>query len=320
MPAARRPNLAPGSSELIRLRDRIRKYRRIAVKYAGRGATSVYRLLRRAGLEQPYQLVIRTYRPNPTQWPAELRLSVAAIADIHFGEPYLGLDRLQMIIDTTNATRPDLIVLLGDYGATHHHAIEHRQQMTTLARAASRLSAPLGVFAVLGNHDWSADPAALIRGAGPVVGEALVSAGIQVLENDAVRLEHHGRPFWLAGLGDQLARVRGGRGVDDLPGTISKMTDDAPAILLAHEPDVFPAVPSRFALTLAGHTHGGQIRVFGYPLYVPSRYGRRYVHGHVIEDDRHLVVAAGVGATDLPIRIGVPPEIALVQLGGTARC
>jgi predicted MPP superfamily phosphohydrolase len=134
-----------------------------------------------------------------------------------------------------------------------------------------------------------------------------------------VRLTKGGRPFWLLGLGDQLALLRRGpkryRGVDDLAGTLAQVTDDAPAILLAHEPDIFPEAPHRVALTLSGHTHGGQVRLLGWSPLVPSRYGNRYAYGHVVEDGRHLVVSGGLGTSILPVRLGVPPEIVLVDLG-----
>src|SRR4051812_37491596 len=140
-----------------------------------------------------------------------------------------------------------------------------------------------------------------------------------ILENEAVRLTKDGRPFWLVGLGDQLALLQPGRkryrGVDDLPGALAKTTDDAPAILLAHEPDIFPEVPDRVALTLSGHTHGGQVRLFNYSPLVPSRYGNRYAYGHVVEDERHLIVCGGLGTSILPVRFGVPPEVVVVDLG-----
>ena len=147
--------------------------------------------------------------------------------------------------------------------------------------------------------------------------------GVPVYENDVVRLSHNGRPFWLAGLGDQIAfferrrkgvRRRNFEGVHDLDGTLAKVTDDAPVILLAHEPDIFPRVPPRVSLTLSGHTHGGQVRMFGYSPMVPSRYGNRYAYGHIIEDNRHLVVSGGLGCSILPVRIGVPPEIVMVDV------
>ena len=148
-----------------------------------------------------------------------------------------------------------------------------------------------------------------------------MQAGLSVLENDALRLVKDGRPFWLLGLGDQIALLRKPRllGIDDLPGTLAKLTDDAPAILLAHEPDIFPKVPARVALTLSGHTHGGQVRLFGYSPVVPSRFGNRYAYGHVVENGRHLVVSGGLGTSIAPIRFGVPPEIVLVALGGGPR-
>jgi predicted MPP superfamily phosphohydrolase len=146
----------------------------------------------------------------------------------------------------------------------------------------------------------------------------LEAVGIPVLENDAVRLDKDGRPFWLLGLGDQLALLgQPVTGVDDLDGTLAKLTDDAPAILLAHEPDIFPQVPDRVALTLSGHTHGGQVRILGYSPVVPSYYGNRYAYGHVVENDRHLIVSGGLGTSIMPVRFGVPPEIVHLTLGRT---
>src|SRR5262249_37798046 len=123
-----------------------------------------------------------------------------------------------------------------------------------------------------------------------------------------------------AGLGDQLAYRMGDglfRGADDMNKTLSQIGDDtSPAILLAHEPDIFPRVPARFGLTLAGHTHGGQVKLplIGRPL-VPSIFGQRYAYGHVVENGRHLIVSGGLGVSNLPVRLGVPPEIVLIELG-----
>jgi uncharacterized protein len=135
-------------------------------------------------------------------------------------------------------------------------------------------------------------------------------------------LSHKGKPFWLAGLGDQMAfmpisRQRGIRsGIDDLPKTIAAITDDAPALLMAHEPDIFPRVPKRFALTLCGHTHGGQVNLFGWRPAAGSRLSRVYPRGHFSENGRDLLVSSGLGCSILPIRFGVPPEIMVVELGG----
>jgi uncharacterized protein len=107
------------------------------------------------------------------------------------------------------------------------------------------------------------------------------------------------------------------RGVDDLAGTLAQVTDDAPIILLAHEPDIFPSVTDRVALTISGHTHGGQVRLAGFSPVVPSRFGNRYAYGHVTERDRHLIVSGGLGCSVLPVRFGVPPEVVMVELGGS---
>jgi hypothetical protein len=285
------------------------------------------------GLE-PFSLRIQRYSLTPRNWPHGLRLRIAALADVHACRPWMEATRIRAIAEQTNALEPDVIVLLGDYTAAHRW-VTGRVEAREWAAALSVLRARLGVYAILGNHDWWRDKAAQIAGKGPVVSRlALEDAGIPVLENDVVRLENAGSPFWIAGLGDQLAfvvRGQGGtrfRGIDDLPGTLARVTDGAPVVLLAHEPDIFPRVPNRVALVLSGHTHGGQVRLFGYSPVVPSRYGNRYAYGHVIESTiaaapatggdnppRHLVVSGGLGCSMVPMRVGVPPEITVVTVG-----
>jgi predicted MPP superfamily phosphohydrolase len=119
--------------------------------------------------------------------------------------------------------------------------------------------------------------------------------------------------------GDQIAyRLGQGRfrGVDDLAGTLAQVRADDPVLLLAHEPDIFPRVPPRVALTLSGHTHGGQIRLpLIWPALVPSRYGARFAYGHVVENDRHPIASGGLGTSVVPARLGVPPEIVHIVLG-----
>jgi uncharacterized protein len=270
------------------------------------------------GLEPAFRLRVERYGLVPSAWPAGLSLSVAVVADIHAGEPYMPVSRVEEIVESTNALGADVVVLLGDYVAGHRF-MTRQVGMAEVAPALAQLKAPLGVFSILGNHDWWDDFVAQRERMGPIIAaRALREAGISVLENDAVRLVKDGQPFWIAGLGDQIAFLRGrGRfdGVDDLPGTLAQVTDEAPVILLAHEPDIFPKVPKRVALTLAGHTHGGQVRLFGYSPMVPSKYGNRYAYGHVVEDGQHLIVSGGLGTSILPVRFGVPPEILLIELG-----
>jgi uncharacterized protein len=256
---------------------------------------------------EPFELVITSYRPKLPRWPAGRSLSISVIADLHAGGPNMTLRHIRQVVDATNALQSDLIVLLGDYVATHRFVTE-RVPYEAWAGELARLRAPLGTWAVLGNHDWWLDD--------QKIRHVLAGAGIPVLENGAVRLAAKSGGFWLAGLGDQLALrlSRGGfRGVDDLPRTLAGVDTDDPIILLAHEPDVFPSVPERVALTLSGHTHGGQIRV---PLLWERQLTSlgRFAYGHIVDAQRHMIVSGGLGTSVVPVRLGVPPEVVRIDL------
>lgn len=274
------------------------------------------------GIEPAWRLAVERYRLTPPRWPAGLKLRLAIIADLHAGEPYMGPARIAKIVARANSLEADAILLLGDFAAGHKWQTRP-VPADEWSEILSGLKAPLGVHAVLGNHDWWDDRAAQRTGKGPTLGRrALERRGIPVYENDVARLMKGGRAFWLAGLGDQIAFFRGKvglrqrfQGVDDLPGTIAKVTDDAPVILMAHEPDIFTRVPERVALTISGHTHGGQVRLLGYSPIVPSQFGNRYAYGHVIEGGRNLIISGGLGCSILPVRFGVPPEITVIELG-----
>jgi len=268
-------------------------------------ATGVY-----AGAIEPFGLVVTRYALTPPGWPAGRKLSITVIADLHAGGPDMTLPHIREVIDTANALHSDLIVLLGDFTAWYRFKTEPVPDALWAAELA-RLRAPLGIWAILGNHDWWHD----LDG----VRHALAEVRIPVLENDAVMLSAGGQQFWLAGLGDQIAyRLGHGqfRGVDDLPGTLARIRTDDPVLLLVHEPDIFPKIPARVALTLAGHTHGGQIRIpLLWPHFMPSQYGARFAYGHILEDNRHMIVSGGLGTSVIPARLGVPPEIVHVTLG-----
>ncbi len=289
---------------------------------AGLGATGLTTAAYGFGVEPLFRLRVARYHVRPQRWPSDLQLTIAAIADLHACDPWMSLKHIAAIVERTNALRPDVIVLLGDYVTGHRHVIRHIPS-EEWAPVLAGLKAPLGVHAILGNHDYWDDGTVQREGRGPpVAGRALAAVGIPVYENHAVRLLKDRRPFWLAGLGDQLAYLPARHfrpvprvGVDDLGATLAKVTDDAPVILLAHEPDVAMRVPARVALQLSGHTHGGQVRLFGWSPVVPSRYGNRLAYGHArINCD--VIVSGGLGCSIMPVRLGVPPEIVLVTLGG----
>lgn len=275
--------------------------------------TGVYSTVIEPGL----RLRIQNWQVKPKGWTAG-KLRLVLVADLHAAAPQMAEARIAKIVELANAQGGDLILLMGDYRASHRFQTRNIP-IETIAPILAGLVAPMGVFAIHGNHDWWDDPVAQARGSGPIATtQALDAVGIKVLANRAVRVGENENAIWLAGLDSQVAfkgkKWNQGSGMDDLPGTLAQVTDDAPVILMAHEPDIFPSVPERVALTLSGHTHGGQIRFGNWAPVVPSRYGARYSYGHVHENGRDLVVSGGLGCSGVPIRFGVPPEITVVDL------
>jgi predicted MPP superfamily phosphohydrolase len=275
-------------------------------------------------LAEGFGTSVTNYRLTPPRWPQGMSLKLAVLADLHACKPWMDVERIEGIVAQVNAMRPDAVLLLGDYVAGHKLArYSEPLPAKDWAGALAGLKAPLGVHAVLGNHDWWEEGAVQDQRSGPTkAGTALQNAGITLHENTALRLVKDGAPVWIAGLGDQWAfypkrwsNFAGYTGVDDLAGTLALATDDAPIILMAHEPDIFPKVPDRVALTICGHTHGGQVRLFGFAPYVPSKFGTRYIYGHIVEDGRNLIVSRGLGCSGLPVRFGAPPEIVMIELG-----
>jgi predicted MPP superfamily phosphohydrolase len=232
-------------------------------------------------------------------------LRIAVMSDLHVGSPYKGLASLKQLVSITNAEQPDLVVLLGDYvirGVLGGRFVAPE----AIANELANLRAPLGVVAVLGNHDWWED--------GVRVRHALESRGIRVLENEAVLMEYRQQRFWVAGLADLWTRGNG------LASTLSQIHDNEPVLLLMHNPDVFPGIPRRVSLSLAGHTHGGQVNlpIVG-RLDVPSKFGSRYAYGLIEESGRKLFVSSGVGTSIVPVRFRVPPEVVILELSAADR-
>ncbi|SDN18918.1 hypothetical protein SAMN05216360_106209 [Methylobacterium phyllostachyos] len=275
-------------------------------------ATGVYAF----DVEPMHRLIVTSYAPALPRWDPALRLRVAVLADFHICEPYMPFDRVAEIVDATNALKPDLVLLLGDYPAGR--IAWRKLPLGQFARMMETLRAPLGTHAILGNHDWWDDEAVQSARRGtPAVKRLLEDRGIPVMENAAVRLMKDGRPFWLAGLADQQPFKDTWKDLSyaDVPRTLGAITDAAPVILMAHEPDIFAMLPDRVSLTLAGHTHGGQVRLFGRSPAIRKVRGQDYAYGHIVQDGRHMIVSGGFGVSRIPVRLGVPPEIVLLELG-----
>jgi uncharacterized protein len=250
---------------------------------------------------EPSSLHVRKITMEVPFWQEQQNgLRVAVLADLHVGSPHTDLNKLEKVVKAINQNHPDLVVFLGDMviqGVRGGHFAEPEP----IAAELGKLHAPLGVMAILGNHDWWYD--------GNKVRRALTLNGIRVLENEVLPVDFNGTRFWLAGLADLWTRH------PDISGTLAKVRDEKPILLLTHNPDVFVDVPSRVSLTLAGHTHGGQVflPLLG-RLMVPSRYKQRFAYGHIQEEGRHMFVTSGVGTSILPVRFCVPPEVVLMTL------
>ena len=233
-------------------------------------------------------------------WPAE-PLRIAVLTDLHVGSPFNGIGNLRKVVDLTNAAKPDIVCILGDLviqGVAGGDFVPPEQ----IASELGRLRAEFGVFAVLGNHDNWFDH--------DRVAKALMDNGVRLLEDTAERVMVNLRPLWLAGISDLWTRPH------NIAGAMSIVpADGSPVIALTHNPDVFPDIPARVTLTLAGHTHGGQVRfpLIGAPV-VPSQFGQRYAAGLIVEAGRHLYVATGIGTSIIPVRFRVPPAITILTL------
>jgi len=252
-------------------------------------------------LIEPGRLVVKHETIQIDNWPQELDgLRIAVLSDIHADNWFVTDKKLRSIVAETNNLQPELIVILGDYMSSNGH-VTRRVEPEVFGAILKGFRAPFGVYSVLGNHDWWYS--------GAKVRQGLEHNGIKVLENQSLQVEVRGTSLWLVGLSDLWTRPQ------RIADTVAQVPEGQPIIALTHNPDIFPRVPERVPLTLAGHTHGGQVRfpIIG-SVVEASDYGERYVRGHVFEDNRHLFVTTGIGTSIVPVRFGVPPEIVLLTI------
>lgn len=252
-------------------------------------------------LIEPGLLVVRQQTIEIENWPSELNgLKIAVLSDIHVDDWFVTERKVRTIVERTNQLQPELIVILGDY-MSGDSSVKSEVEPRVFAPILKDLRAPLGVYSVLGNHDWWYD--------GKKVRHELEQNGIKVLENETAQVNARNRSLWLVGLADLWTRQQR---IDE---TIEQVPQGEPIIALAHNPDIFPRLPEHVQLSIAGHTHGGQVRFpFIGTVVQSSRLGDRYTRGHIFENNHHLFVTTGIGTSILPVRFGVTPEIVLLTL------
>ncbi|MDO7833854.1 metallophosphoesterase [Sphingobium sp. HBC34] len=240
--------------------------------------------------------------PFPADAPRR-PVTLALLTDTHLSGPDNSPERMARIVAQVNALKPDLILLGGDYIGDDKGGATYDARASIAAFAGLR--APLGVVAVLGNHDSRSK---INRRA---LGEAdwraaFARVGVTLLQDGAARRG----PLAIGGLKDIYTRRI------DLPGTLAALDRIGGApVILSHGPDIFPGLPDAPSLTLVGHTHCGQVALpFLGIIYVPSRYGTRYACGLYRDGARTMIVSAGVGTSGAPVRMRAPPDIWLVTI------
>lgn len=292
------PSSRPGSRRLTR-----RSF--LALSAASLGGLTLY-----SGEIARHWLSIEEHTIQLPRLPDSIRgLQIVQISDIHYLE-FTESFFLRRVVESVNRLKPDMVVITGDfvtYGPLRWPRSEAHKRMALrhmpeCAAILAGIRCPLR-YATMGNHD-------MMVGFRDICGD-LESQGFPVLRNTAVPIERGGKRLWLAGLGSACARDADPRRA--IPRFA--LRDKETIIVLAHEPDILPEVAKyNPGLMLAGHTHGGQVRVpYLPPTFLPE-YGRHYVEGWFRYGPTRLYVNRGIGTIGFPFRLNCPPEITLFTL------
>lgn len=253
---------------------------------------------------EPFRLRVTEHTIKTPKWAYNKPIKIIILADPHMIWPWMTQRHLSKIIKKTNGLKPDLVLLLGDY--VGDHMFGRQLYAPDAIKPFENLSAPCGVFAVLGNHDMRRKENHTSDWP-----KAMRESSIPVLDNMVSTITCNGDKVNIAGIEDWWY------GKPDIKKALGNTNSQFPTIFMTHNPDAFPDVPSDIALTVAGHTHGGQVRfpfIGALPAVIPSQYGDKYAYGHIHENGKDLFVSGGLGMTGLPIRFLNPPEIAVIHL------
>jgi uncharacterized protein len=244
--------------------------------------------------------LVRTAKVQVQNWPKGAPpVRVLLISDIHVAGPDMPPERVGQIAQRLNAAKPDLILIAGDLISEKSLATRLYTPREVVA-SLTAFKAPLGVIVALGNHDHWAGTAAFKR--------ELTKTKLTLLDNDAVTRG----PLIIGGVGDEFT------GNADITRTYRAMaTLTGVPIIVTHDPDIVPNLPSRVAAVFAGHTHCGQINRpwSGEPAMNVSRYGMRFQCGGINDRGQRVFVTAGLGTSVVWLRYGAPPDAWLVTIG-----
>jgi len=263
----------------------------VAAPLVAVSATAAY-----ARLIEPYNYLVSQTDILIRDLPAAFEgFRITQLTDIHHSR-ILGLEEVRRVVNLAQQTKPDMFVLTGDYSTSYRRYIE------PCAEALGALSAPEGVWAVLGNHDHYTDPELTTR--------ALQRHHISVLNNAHTSLQRGPDKIQLSGIDDWSWNAA------DWTRAFTGLKTTTPTILLSHQPTVLDLEQTNnVSLILSGHTHGGQL---SFPfLGAPARFTTsdlKYARGLFRRGDTQLYVSTGTGVIGLPLRFGVRPEIAVLRL------
>lgn len=240
---------------------------------------------------EPNLLKIKNYKISCSELQG---IKIVYASDFHIAPGHK--KRLQKIIEEINNQNPDLVLLGGDY--VKGHKAKSSMPIKDIAEELKKIKSKYGTFGIMGNHDWYLD--------GKKIVSALNEVNIKILQNENVSVKIADKEVCIAGIEDMYTRQ------PDLKKAL--LSCKKPVILLSHEPDIYPDVPKNVCLTLAGHMHGGQVRLplIG-ALIVPSPMGVKYAQGYFEEKGRKMIVSSGLGTSLLPLRFNTIPEIVIIE-------
>jgi uncharacterized protein len=257
-------------------------------------------------LVEPRWLARRDIAHAVPKWQGPPNLKVAVASDWHFTKRALmrvmTVERARSIVQEINASKPDVILLPGDFIADSDYKPDTAATAEDeIAGVLGELKAPLGVYAALGNHDWWHD--------GGKFSAALQRNGIHVLENNAMQIKD--TKLWVVGVGDDFTHH------SQPVQAVSKLPIGAQALVLMHDPASLVAMPPVSGLIVAGHTHGGQVYFpFIGALRIPSAAPRHWAYGWVEHQLNRMYVTSGLGVSILPVRFNMRPEWVLFTVNG----